>query len=121
MLEAQFKLREGVVLGRNKAKTLYVVDGDTFDFMIDLGFDVFVKRRCRLYGRNAPDKQDNPEGYLKAKNRVKELIDQKDIVILDCERKEKWGRNIVKVITPDGQDLGDLLLNEQLVCEYYGQ
>ena len=33
-----------------RAKLLRVVDGDTIDAMIDLGFDVWIKRRIRLAG-----------------------------------------------------------------------
>ena len=33
-----------------KARLLRVVDGDTVDAMIDLGFNVWIKQRIRLYG-----------------------------------------------------------------------
>ena len=32
------------------AKVVRIVDGDTLDAEIDIGFDVFVKKRIRLYG-----------------------------------------------------------------------
>ena len=32
-----------------------VIDGDTVDLLIDLGFGVHVKERCRLYGIDAPE------------------------------------------------------------------
>ena len=38
-----------------KAKLLRVVDGDTCDAQIDLGFDVSVKKRIRFAGLNAPE------------------------------------------------------------------
>ena len=37
------------------AKLIEVVDGDTVDLLIDLGFGVHVKERCRLYGIDAPE------------------------------------------------------------------
>ena len=37
------------------AKLLEVIDGDTVDLFIDLGFGVHVKERCRLYGIDAPE------------------------------------------------------------------
>ena len=37
------------------AKVLNVVDGDTFDCMVDLGFSVHLKARVRLYGLNTPE------------------------------------------------------------------
>ena len=37
------------------AKLIEVIDGDTVDLLIDLGFGVHVKERCRLYGIDAPE------------------------------------------------------------------
>ena len=37
------------------AKCVRVVDGDTIDAMIDLGFGVHIKKRIRLAGINAPE------------------------------------------------------------------
>ena len=37
------------------AKLVRVIDGDTIDAVIDLGFDVWVKKRVRLYGINTPE------------------------------------------------------------------
>ena len=37
------------------AKPIDVIDGDTVDLLIDLGFGVHVRERCRLYGIDAPE------------------------------------------------------------------
>ena len=37
------------------AKLIEVIDGDTVDLLIDLGFGVHIKERCRLYGIDAPE------------------------------------------------------------------
>ena len=37
------------------AKPLKVVDGDTLDLMVDLGFSIHFKMRVRLYGVNTPE------------------------------------------------------------------
>ncbi len=37
------------------AKLIRVRDGDTIDASIDLGFDVWVKKRIRLYGIDGPE------------------------------------------------------------------
>ena len=48
-----------------KAKLQRVVDGDTIDATIDLGFDIFVKKRIRFAGINAPERWSrNPAGRL---------------------------------------------------------
>ena len=44
-----------------KAKLIRVVDGDTVDLAIDLGFDTSRKERFRLYGVDAPE-MNTPEG-----------------------------------------------------------
>ena len=36
------------------AELIRVVDGDTIDAWIDLGFNITVRRRIRLWGINAP-------------------------------------------------------------------
>jgi micrococcal nuclease len=38
-----------------KAEIVWVIDGDTFDLFIDLGFDNFRRCRMRLYGIDAPE------------------------------------------------------------------
>lgn len=38
-----------------RAKLIRVIDGDTIDAIIDLGFDVWVKKRIRLNGIDAPE------------------------------------------------------------------
>ena len=38
-----------------QAKLIEVIDGDTVDLFIDLGFGVHIKERCRLYGIDAPE------------------------------------------------------------------
>jgi micrococcal nuclease len=44
-----------------KAELIRVVDGDTVDLIIDLGFDTSRKERFRLYGIDAPE-MNTPEG-----------------------------------------------------------
>ena len=64
------------------AKLQRVVDGDTCDALIDLGFDTFVKKRIRFYGvdtwesrtRNLEEKKKG----LAAKEYVKDLLENSD-------------------------------------------
>ena len=55
-----------------QAKLIEVVDGDTVDLLIDLGFGVHVKERCRLYGIDAPEMPT--EAGRNAKSRLESLI-----------------------------------------------
>ena len=54
------------------AKLIEVIDGDTVDLLIDLGFGVHVRERCRLYGIDAPEMR-TPQGEA-AKRYLESLI-----------------------------------------------
>ena len=67
---------------RYKAKVVRVVDGDTIDAMIDLGFETWVKKRIRLAGIDAyesrtRDKVEKKKG-LAAKAKLKEILENSD-------------------------------------------
>ena len=73
-----------------------VVDGDTIDVVLDLGFYIQLKVRVRLYGINTPevrtrDKQEKARG-LAAKQRLIELCDTDSKLILKCHGLGKYGR-----------------------------
>ena len=93
-----------------KFKFLRVVDGDTVDGVIDLGFNVSLKERVRLYGINAPEtrlqrsikdikeRQAEKERGLKAKSRLKELLTEAEkqpeglYIETFLDKKGKYGR-----------------------------
>lgn len=51
---------------------IYVVDGDTADMTIELGFDMTRKERFRFWGINCPERGDEP-GYSLAKSYIQAL------------------------------------------------
>ena len=64
------------------AKLIRVVDGDTCDALIDLGFDTYVKKRIRFYGvdtweSRTRNKEEKVKG-LAAKAYVKDLLENSD-------------------------------------------
>ena len=105
-----------------KAKLDRVVDGDTIDVNIDLGFDISVHKRVRLAGINAPesrtrDLEEKKKG-LASKARLIELLDKCDLVV---ESKElgKYGR-VIGGLTIYPDDLGlPINVNEKLIEEGY--
>lgn len=71
-----------------RGKVLKVVDGDTVDILIDLGFEVHRKVRCRLLGVNTPER--GKENYKEATNVLARLIQEnldEDGMILFSSRK----------------------------------
>jgi len=103
------------------SKIVKVIDGDTIDAMVDLGFDIHIKCRIRLLGINAPesrtkDKEEKKRGLL-AKARLKELC--KGNVLLQSHGKEKYGR-ILGVLFSAGVSLNNIMVAEGHAKEYYG-
>ena len=110
-----------------KAKCIRVVDGDTIDAMIDLGFGVHVKKRIRLAGINAPesrtrDKQEKILG-LAAKDRLKAILDSADNNFeLESQELGKYGRvlGVLHIDKLDGKDvITKVCINDTLVKEGY--
>ena len=109
-----------------------VVDGDTIDAEIDLGFDIKVKKRVRFMGINAPesrtrDLEEKARG-LAAKDRVKQLLDGCNNIQLNSHGIGKFGRCLGEIMldTIDGKEcltlksLNELLINEKHAVEYHG-
>lgn len=95
-----------------------VVDGDTLDVLIDLGFDIHIRQRLRLYGINTPesrtkDLQEKKRG-LATKAYVQDWASANNRVFVKTikDSTEKYGR-ILAYVYPDVQMA--FSLNEQLV------
>ena len=100
-----------------------VVDGDTVDVTLDLGFSVHLKKqRCRLAGIDTPESRtrnlEEKALGLKAKERLKELcVGSFKIQSLG---KGKYGRILAISYTEDGQDICQMLIQEGHAVEYWG-
>ena len=90
------------------AEVLRVVDGDTIDVLIDVGFSTFKKERVRLYGINTPetrtrDLEEKQKG-LAAKDRLEELIkacENKCVIKTQLDKKGKYGRILGVIHSPN--------------------
>ncbi len=103
-----------------------IVDGDTVDFAIDLGFDLSITIRVRLSGINAwesrtKNKEEKVKG-LAAKERLKELCEaalgKKNLKLMTTE-KGKYGRYL-GVIYGCGRSINNQLVKEGHAHEYDG-
>ena len=109
-----------------KAKVTRVVDGDTVDALIDLGFDTHVKKRIRLYGMDAwesrtRNKEEKVKG-LAAKARLKEILKEtNNEFILVSYGVGKFGRCLVELfLTMDSDSINNQLVSEGHAKKYYG-
>ena len=105
------------------ADVLRVVDGDTVDVRIDLGFKVHFNVRVRLYGLNAPetrtrDKKEKIRG-LAAKERLEELCKDGRIIV-KSHGVGKFGRCLGELKTTSGRNINMVLIAEGHATEYYG-
>lgn len=109
------------------AEVKKVIDGDTFDIIIDLGFDTFRKGRVRLYGVNTPESRTTNLEEKQKGLAAKEFTDQwltkanhkvKIETILD--KNEKYGRILARVWNPEGGCLNADIVASGLAREYYG-
>ena len=107
-----------------KATLVRVVDGDTVDANIDLGFDITIKKRIRLVGINTPecrtrDLKEKALG-LAAKERVKAILTENIKFTLESTELGKYGRVLGKIHINklDGtESLTQICLNDQLIKE----
>ena len=106
-------------------KVKRVVDGDTVDVVIDLGFDIHFATRVRLYGMDTPEsrtrnKDEKVRGYM-SKDFLEEWMEKDDVVIRTRrDKKGKFGRVLGEMIVR-GENINKLMIKECLAVEYYGQ
>ena len=106
------------------AEVLRIVDGDTLDARIDLGFDVHVNKRIRLMGidtweSRTRDKAEKVKG-LAAKARLKELLkEDKNKFKLISHGTGKFGRVLGDIEISVG-NVCDILVEEGHAYSYFG-
>ncbi len=104
------------------AKLIRVIDGDTIDASIDLGFDVWVKKRIRLYGIDAPesrtrDLEEKKKG-IETKEKLEQLLEANEgTFTVRSEGVGKYGR-CLGVIIVDGNNINESLVKEGYAKEY---
>ncbi len=95
-----------------------VIDGDTFEVLIELGFGVTQKFKVRLDGIDTPE--TSTQKGMAAKEFVRNLIENKYVTLTD-EGSEKYGRARASVELPDGKDLTEYLIESKIGIEYHGE
>ncbi len=104
------------------AKLDRVVDGDTVDALVDLGFDIWKKVRIRMVGMNAPesrtrDLEEKARG-IAAKIRLEELLEE-GTFILESQGVGKYGR-CLGILFVNDINVNKTLIKEGHATEYYG-
>lgn len=105
-----------------------VVDGDTIDVVIDLGFNVLFEQRVRLAGIDTPesrtsDKFEKTLGIESKEYLKKHFKDAKSIVIKTekMDSSEKYGRILGWIyVDGDTESLNDKMINDGYAWGYLG-
>lgn len=104
------------------AKVERVIDGDTIDAMIDLGFDTWISKRIRFYGIDAPesrtrDLEEKKRGKAATAYLTTILEENNNEFILKSHGVGKFGRCLGELFV---ESLGDLSVQQQMINEGHG-
>ena len=107
-----------------KVKLDRIIDGDTVDCYIDLGFDIQTKKRIRFAGINTPESRtrdlEEKKRGLAAKARLKEILKEgKNKFILESQGVGKYGRCLA-IIKIGDKDVNQQLIEEGHATPYFG-
>jgi len=101
-------------------RVLRVVDGDTIDADIDLGFDISLAKRIRLSGIDTPESRTKDtrekELGLEVKDWLKHQLENAENILIKTElpdSTEKYGRILGRLY------VGDVCLNDRMIEEGY--
>ena len=114
------------------AKVIRVVDGDTIDAMVDLGFSTFKKVRIRMHGINAPESRtrdlEEKKAGLFAKKVVLHYLPEgsKQVLRTHKDKVGKYGRVLGEFVMYDGEQdrqttINEFMIRHRIGVEYSGK
>ena len=121
-----------------RCKIIRVVDGDTIDLLIDVGFKIHIKERIRVFGVDTPKTKTRNEiekkAGIMAKEKVLELLPEGSEQVCITSRDEgKFGRYLADFAINEivrakygssfvqSTTLSQFLITNHLAVAYYGQ
>jgi micrococcal nuclease len=102
-----------------------VIDGDTVDLDIDLGFDITISHRVRLKDINTPEVRtkdlEEKERGLAAKVWLEEQLSREGEWIIETYKEDKYGRILGTLyLVGDSTTINDWMMNEGIAEPYSG-
>jgi micrococcal nuclease len=106
-----------------------VVDGDTIDVVIDLGFDILFASRVRLAGIDTPESRTTNKAEkvlgLEAKEYLKKYLKDAKSVVIRTEKmdsSEKYGRILGWVyVNGESESVNNKMINDGYAWGYLGE
>ena len=106
-----------------------VIDGDTVDVILDLGFGLFKKERCRLQGIDTPEKRTRNDKEKRLGYDATEYVEKwfanedgkfKDEIVVRTSKDGKYGRMLATFHRKVAEfPCGDICLNNALIDDGY--
>ena len=100
-----------------KGRVHRVVDGDTVDAYLDMGFNMFTKQRLRIDSFDAPEswrpksEAEKVHGEA-AKARAIELLEGHELIFTTSKAVGIYGRFGTAITLPDGRKFGEVMISE---------
>tara|TARA_Y100001938_G_scaffold149834_1_gene238202 strand:- start:2017 stop:2424 length:408 start_codon:yes stop_codon:yes gene_type:complete len=113
-----------------RCKLIKVIDGDTIDIDIDLGFGVWLKnQRIRMYGIDTPESRtrdlEEKKYGLAAKHFLTEMLDDSHLILkTHKDERGKFGRILGEVWRTTNyadQSINDYMIEKHYAVAYHGQ
>lgn len=103
-----------------KARITRVIDGDTVQATISLGFHLTSTHRLRLLGIDTPER--GQDGYAEATARLVELIEQHEddegYILIRTAKDDSFGRWLANLVGSDGVTLNERMVEEGFAKVY---
>ena len=100
-----------------KSKVIKIVDGDTIDVMLDMGFSSFQKGRVRLLGIDTPKSRTDA-----AKQFLVDWVEKYPYILVESSKKGKFGRILGRLYDPDKTECwNDMAVEAFHAVPYHGQ
>lgn len=109
-----------------RADITRVVDGDTCDVTLHLGFDILFKGRVRLTGIDTPESRtrdlEEKKFGLASKQYFKDWVAQQDYVLVESTEKGKFGRILGRIYNSDMSECyNDKSIEDHHAVPYNGE
>ena len=108
-------------------KVTKVVDGDTIDVIIDMGFDIMYKSRVRLFGIDTPESRtrnlDEKKRGLLAKKYLQEALKEGKALSIKTYKDNETGKfgRILGDVFIDGKSINAQMVKDFMAVPYTGQ
>ena len=101
-----------------------IIDGDTLELVIDLGFGIHRVEKVRLNRVDTPEtsSKNSEEKILgiEAKIYVENWVQNQKSIIIKTVKDDKYGRILADIYGTNGECLNDLLIKNGFAWEYDG-